>query len=342
MRLRIDQFAASLKNRLAPVYLLSGDEPLQLSEAADQLRKAAKEAGYHERELLQVDAKFDWAEFRQAADSLSLFSERKLIDLRMPTGKPGKEGARVLKEYCADLPGETILMITTGKLTPASQKSVWFKALEKSGTVIQVWPLEGDALIKWLHQRMLSRGLQADRSGLKLLAERVEGNLLAAAQEVDKLYVLHGEGRIDSERILDLVSRNARFNVFALTDAVLAGNGKRIGVVMEGLRQEAIVPSIILWALAREARLLLQLAWLKERRQPLDSVYQKERVWNQRKTLLATALQRLKYRELQSVIKLGAKTDRMIKGQEAGEVWDSLMQMAMRLAGLTTISSTDF
>ncbi len=334
MRVRPEQLAGSLKNNLSAVYLLSGDEPLQLGEAADLIRLAAKKAGYLERELFQVEGNFDWNSFRQAADSLSLFSERRLIDLRIPTGKPGREGSKALQEYCSNLPDDTILMISTAKLAASAQKAVWFKALEKVAVVVQVWPLEGGALIKWLQQRMSSRGLQCDQLGLRLLAERVEGNLLAAAQEIDKLYVLHGSGKIDEEMIFDAVVNNARFNVFTLTDAVLAGNVKRVGAIMHGLREEAIAPPVILWALAREARILFQLAWLKERRLPQESVYRNERIWDQRKTLLSKALQRLTAKELEAVIQQGAKVDLMIKGQAQGDAWDKLQQMALGLAGV--------
>ncbi len=333
MRVRPEQLAGALKNKLSAIYLLSGDEPLQLGEAADQIRAAAKEAGYLARELFQVEGNFDWSSFRQEADSLSLFSERRILDLRLPSGKPGREGSKALQDYCANLPDDTILLISTGKLAASAQKAVWFKALEKSATIVQVWPLEGGALIKWLQQRMLSRGLQCEQAGLRLLAERVEGNLLAAAQEIDKLYVLHGQGKIEPEMVIDAVANSARFNVFTLTDAVLAGKIKRVSTIMEGLHQEAVAEPVILWALAREARLLYQLSWLKARRQPLDAVYRKERVWDQRKALLGQALQRMSTEELENIVKLAAQADRMIKGQEAGNSGEALKQMALRLAG---------
>lgn len=338
MKIRPEQLAGSLKNRLSAIYLLSGDEPLQIGEAADQIRAAAKRAGYLERELFQVEAGFDWDHFRQAADSLSLFSEQRLIDLRMPSGKPGREGSKALQAYCANPPVDTILLISTGKLAGSAQKSVWYKALDKLATVVQVWPLEGGALIHWLQKRMSSRGLQCDRAGLNLLAERVEGNLLAAAQEIDKLYVLHGAGKIDSEMVLDMVANSARFNVFTLSDAVLAGDVKRVATIMNGLKQEGVALPVILWALAREARILYQLSWLKERRQPLESVYRKERVWDQRKTLLGRAAQRLTTESLQSIIKQSAKADRMIKGQERGDAWDELLKIAVNLSGARLFS----
>jgi DNA polymerase-3 subunit delta len=334
MRVRPEQLAGSIKNSLSAVYLLSGDEPLQLGEAADLIRAAAKKAGYLERELFQVEGNFDWDSFRQAADSLSLFSERRLIDLRIPTGKPGREGSKALQEYCSNLPSDTILLISTAKLAASAQKAVWFKALEKVAVVVQVWPLEGGALIKWLQQRMASRGLQCDQSGVRLLAERLEGNLLAAAQEIDKLYVLHGSGKIDSEMILDAVANSARFDVFSLTDAALSGKVQRVNTIMNGLREEAIAPPVILWALAREARILFQLAWLKEHKLPLESVYRNERIWDKRKVLLGQALQRLTAKELEEVIKQGAKADLLIKGQAQGDSWDKLQKMALGLAGV--------
>ncbi len=192
MRIRPEQLNAALQKGLAPVYFISGDEPLQLGEMADAVRKAARQAGFETREIFSADTGFEWNELAVSADSLSIFADKKIIDLRLPSGTPGTEGSKALITYCERLPEDTLLLITAGKLASASLKTRWFQALDKAGCVIQVWPLEGQDLIRWLQQRMQSRGLQAEAEGLRTLAARIEGNLLAAAQEIEKLYVLYG------------------------------------------------------------------------------------------------------------------------------------------------------
>ncbi|MGR8951399.1 MAG: DNA polymerase III subunit delta, partial [Gammaproteobacteria bacterium] len=183
MRLKPEQLKPHLKSKkLAPVYLVSGDEPQQIAEATDAIRKAAQQAGYLEREIFSQDTGFAWNELPAAAYATSLFADKKVIDLRLPAGSPGTEGAQVLTAYCVRLPEDTLLLITTGKLAAASLKTRWFQVLENAGVFIQVWPLEGEDLHRWLQLRLQQRGMTTDQEGVKLLAARIEGNLLAAAQ----------------------------------------------------------------------------------------------------------------------------------------------------------------
>lgn len=186
MRLKPEQVRTALQQGLVPIYFISGDEPLQLGEMADAVRAAARAAGYDSREVLIVDAAFSWNEFTESANSLSIFADKKIIDLRLPTAAPGADGSKALIAYCERLPEDTLLLITAAKLAGASLKARWFQALDKAGCVIQVWPLEGQDLIRWLQQRMQRRGLLAETEGIKILASRIEGNLLAAAQEIEK------------------------------------------------------------------------------------------------------------------------------------------------------------
>lgn len=201
MQIPAQQLPAALAKNIAPVYLISGDEPLQLGEAADAVRQAVKAAGYQIREVYSVETGFNWGELSYAASALSIFSEQKLLDLRLPSGKPGREGGKALVEYCQNLPDQTILLISAGKIASESLKARWYQAVDKIGVTVRVWPLEGKDLLGWLDRRLQNRGLSCDRSSLQLLASRVEGNLLAAAQEIEKLYVLNGPGRINSQTI---------------------------------------------------------------------------------------------------------------------------------------------
>ena len=192
MRIKPEQLSAALQKGLMPVYFISGDEPLQLGEMADAVRKTARKAGFENREIISAETGFEWNQLALLADSLSIFADKKIIDLRLPSGTPGTDGAKALIAYCDRLPEDTLLLITAGKLASGASKSRWLEALDKVGIVIQVWPLEGQDLIRWLQQRMQQRGLNAETDGLRILASRIEGNLLAAAQEIEKLYVLYG------------------------------------------------------------------------------------------------------------------------------------------------------
>ena len=325
MRLRADQLENALQKELANIYFISGDEPLQLGETADAVRRVARKAGYGNREILSVEKGFTWHQLGQAADSLSIFSERKLIDLRIPEGKPGTEGGKALTAYCENPPEDTVLLITSGKVAKSAQKARWFQSLDKEGVVIQVWPMEGRDLLQWLQRRFQSLSMQVDQEGISILAARIEGNLLAGAQEVDKLYVLYGAGRLGSQEIRDAVADSSRYDVFKLVDSVLSGKIDRTIKVLQGLKGEGIAEPVILWALAREARILLTIKALLGQGENRESVFKKNQIWDKRKPLVNGALNRLTRKDLEQVLLLSAKADRQIKGRQAGDPWETLL-----------------
>jgi len=337
MWLSIDQLPAALKKQLAPVYFLSGDEPLQLGEAADAIRLAARKSGYDNREVLTVDAHFDWNSLLQSADSLSLFAEKKIIDLRLPSGKPGAEGSKAFTAYCQRLPEDTLLLISSAKLEKSAKNSKWATTLEKTGVAIQVWPLEGKNLIQWLQQRLQKKGLSADQSSIQLIASRVEGNLLAAAQEVEKLYVLYGSGQLTHEQIETAVADSSRYDVFNLVDAALSGRLDRAGKILTALNHEGIAAPVVLWALARETRNLIHIQQQLADGQARNGVFMRHQVWDKRQKLVSFALNKLKRQDLMQALLLAAKTDRQIKGEETGNSWDSLLQIATILSGKSVI-----
>ncbi len=328
MRLKPEQLAGEL-NKLAAVYLVSGDEPLQLGEAADSIRLAAKKEGYLTREVFSVETGFEWNQLSYAADSFSIFAEKKVIDLRMSTAKPGVEGAKALTEYCQRIPEDTLLLITAPKLDKASLKTKWFQSIEKAGIVIQVWPLDGVNLIQWLQRRAQNRGLKLDAEGIKVLASRIEGNLLAAAQEIEKLYVLHGHEAISKQAVEDMVADSARFDVFKLTDCLLSGRVNRAIKILNGLKAEGMAAPVVLWALARETRLLLSIKTALNQGQNKETVYKKQRLWDKRKQLVNSAISRMDVNALQEVLVLSAKADRQIKGLESGDCWESLFSLCL-------------
>ena len=339
MRLKPEQLNAALHKGLAPVYFICGDEPLQQGELADAVRNAAKKAGFLSREILSEDTGFAWQDLTVAADSYSIFADKRVIDLRLPSASPGAEGSKALVAYCERLPEDTLLLITAGKLSKDGLKSRWCQALDKAGVVIQVWPLEGQDLIQWLQQRMQGRGLQAEAAGIQLLASRIEGNLLAAAQEIEKLYVLYGEGPLSQQQISEVVADSSRYDVFKLTDSVLAADLNRIFRVLSVLQAEGIAAPVVLWALTREARTLIKIKQALAQGQNKDLVFKNNQVWDKRKLLVNKALGRLNEHDLQGVLVLSAKADRQIKGQQPGDAWETLREICLRLASTAIMAN---
>jgi DNA polymerase-3 subunit delta len=333
MRLRFDQLPQQLQKGLLPCYLLSGDEPLQMGEAADGIRAAARTADYATRTVFEVDAHFKWGELMAEADSLSLFSDKKVIDLRIPSGKPGTEGSKNLVAYAERPPPDTLLLITMPKLERSQLSGKWVKALDKLGALIQIWPIEGRNLLQWLEQRMHSRGLVPEREVVGMLAERVEGNLLAASQEVDKLLLLQGPGPVTAEQLLEASSDSARFDVFKLVDAALMGNAARCIRILQGLRAEGVAEPVVLWALARETRLLAGIRSEVDGGRTIQQVLQNRRdVWDKRRPLVSKGVSRLNLPRLQRLLQTCALADRAIKGRAQEDPWLLFEEILVALA----------
>ncbi len=338
MQVKPEQLDAHLKKQLAPVYFISGDDPLRVMEAADAVRAAARAQGYDERDVLTVQTGFDWYSLQSEAGSLSLFSSQRVIDLRMPTGKPGREGAQALRDFAEQVPEDTLLLVTAGKLDPAARKSKWVQALDKAGVVLFVWPMDAREFNGWVAARMRRCGLEPTAEAVSMLADRVEGNLLACVQEIDKLYLLQGAGAVDADAITRLVADNARFDVFGLVDAALAGKAARSIRILHGLEAEGTAPQIVLWALAREIRQLTAMATQVAGGQAIPGVLSRYHVWANRKTAVGTALKRLKPAECNAMLRHCASIDRISKGRGAGNAWDELLQLTCRLAGQEVLS----
>lgn len=332
MRLKPDQLTRHLAQGLAPVYLFCGDEPQQLIELADAVRIAGKNAGFETREIFSADTGFEWGAFLASACSGSIFSDKKIVDLRLPDSSPGAEGSKALVSYCEHLPEDTLLLIVTGKIASASIKSQWFQALDKAGVVIQVWPLEGQALFNWLHQKMLLKGLQVEMDGVKALASRIEGNLPTAAQEIERLFILYGAGRLSRRQIIDAVSDSSRFDVFKLIDSLLAANLNRVFKIMSVLRAEGTAAAVVLWALTREARTLIKLRQALEQGRAREMAYKDFQIRDFRQQLVAGALNRLTLIDLHTILVQSAKADRQIKGQELGDPWETLLDICISFA----------
>jgi DNA polymerase-3 subunit delta len=330
MQLRPDQLELALGKSLMPVYLVSGDEPLQAMEASDSIRAACRKHDYLEREVMDVDKNFEWQHFLDEASTLSLFSSRRILDLRIPSGKPGREGSQAIKQYLDRPVEDTILLITSGKLDGASKKAAWFKAIESAGAVIQCWPMGPDRLPAWVKQRFIASNMQPDKQVVDYVCQHVEGNLLAAAQEIDKLYLMLGPGKVGFEDVREAITENSRFNVFELVDTALQGDQVRVVRILQGLAAEGVEPIIINWALAKDLRLLAQVAG-----DPASAEYTLKRagVWSNRISLFKSCLARHNARSVHVMLKRCALVDRVIKGVSEGNVWDELRGTGFQLAG---------
>ncbi|MES2901929.1 MAG: DNA polymerase III subunit delta, partial [Pseudomonadota bacterium] len=259
MQLRADALEGHLAKQLAQLYVISSDEHLLALEAADRIRRAARANGYSERDVLSVDRSFKWGELLAANQALSLFGDKKLIELRIPTGKPGKDGGAALQAYTKDLSPDNLTLITLPKLDWQTAKAAWVGSLQQAAVYIEIPTIERAALPGWIGTRLAAQGQSADRQGLDFIADRVEGNLLAAHQEIQKLGLLHEAGKLTFEQIHDAVLNVARYDVFKLSEAMLAGDAARLVRMLEGLKGEGEALPLVLWAVADEIRTLLKL-----------------------------------------------------------------------------------
>ncbi|MCR4300142.1 MAG: DNA polymerase III subunit delta [Sulfuricaulis sp.] len=338
MQINVEQLSNQLKRGLAPVYFVYGEEVLLVEESCRAIRDTAHAAGYLDRQSFTVESGFDWNGFFATTQSLSLFAERRLIELRLPTGKPGEAGAKILVEIAAQPPADTVLLVLGGKLDKATRAVKWVKALEAASVTVVAYPLEAALWPAWIRRRMDAKGLKPGPGVVDLLAHLMEGNLLACAQEIDKLSLRFGSGEVGLDDIEDNLGDNARYNVFALVDTSLRGDAAGVGRILNSLRGEGVEPILVLWALAREARELAQMASLVADGQPVIRVLETRRVWSKRKPLIGGALKRLSPTLTQDLLLRAARTDRILKGRARGDVWQELQCLALSMSGLKPVT----
>lgn len=331
MKLTVQQLPEQLSKSLLPIYFISGDEPYQKDVALQQIRAAALQQGYSERQVYHVDRKFDWQLLQQQASSMSLFAE-KIIELRLYSNKPG-DGTRYLTEYATAIPDDTILIIVSPKLEAAQQNAKWFKSLEKAGAVLAVWPVERNQLPNWVKQQMQQRGLQPDNEALTLFCDRIEGNLLAAVQEIEKLLLLSGTGPVSVSDITELVSDSARYDVFQLVDTALSGDVDHAVKILYGLKGEGVEPVLIAWALAREIRQLVAMSAQIGNGTAVHAVCEQYRVWPKRQAAVKSALKRGAAGFWATRLQQCTRLDLIIKGQKMGNRWHELLQLVIDMTG---------
>ena len=333
MKIRPEQLQDQLNHNLAPIYIIHGAEPLLIQEAADKVRAAAQQKGYAERECFTVETGFDWSRLQLEASSGSLFARQRLLEIRLGEAKPGDHGSRVLSQWAERPPPDIILLLSAAKLDNAAQNSRWFKALDKAGVNVTIWPMNPRQLPRWLEQRLHAQGLQPMADVLDLLSARCEGNLLAAKQEIDKLALLLGHGPVTAEQILELSSDQARFSIYDLADAALSGQAQRIVRIMPVLKAAGVEPILALWALHREIQTLNRLHYDVQRGLTLPAALTRQNVWEKRKPLFTQALKRISEQECRRLLSACAKLDSIIKGASLGDPWQGLLALSLRLAG---------
>jgi DNA polymerase-3 subunit delta len=332
VKIPANQLSTHLRSSLLPCYLVSGDEPLLVQEATDAIRQKARESGMDSRELHIAEARFDWDELGSSAANLSLFAERRILELRLPTGKPGKEGGDTIAALAERAGSDLLLIVSTTKLDKSVSASGWVKSIEKRGASIQVWPVTIAELPRWIGERMRRAGLVPDRESIQVLADRVEGNLLAAQQEIDKLRLLAGEGKITAADVEQAVADSSRFDVYKLVDAAVGGDAARAVRILGAVRVEGMEPVIVVWALSRELRMLAQLADNVARGASLSNALQKAGVWRNREGLVRACIGRHPPAEFFRLLKLARLADAAAKGQSGGDPWSLATDIVVGLS----------
>jgi len=332
LKLQANQLSSHLKKTLAPCYLVTGDEYLLVAEALDAIRESARNRGFSMRELHVATTGFDWAQLTASSSNLSLFAEQRIIELRLPTGKPGRVGGQAIVELAERAGPETLFIVTAPKLDKGGTASKWAKTIDQKGVSLTIWPIGVRELPGWIANRMRNAGLQPEPDVVALIADRVEGNLLAAGQEIEKLRLLLGEGPVSVEDASNAVANSSRYDVYKLTDAALAGDAARAVKILGGLRSEGVEPVIVMWALTRELRTLSTLDDVVRQGGNLGSAMQKNGVWSNRQGLVRSCMSRHQHGSFHRMLKATGRADAAAKGQRAGDPWQMACDIVVGMA----------
>ena len=332
MRITTEQLPPQLKRTLAPLYIVHGGEALLALEAADRIRARAREEGHLEREVLTAEQHFDWSQLRISGQSQSLFAARRILEIRIPSGKPGNDGSQALQQYAASLPPDTITLVTLPEVDWRAQKGAWFGALDAAGVMVEANPVKRDKLPAWLAGRLKAQEQTADAETLEFIADKVEGNLLAAFQEVQKLGLLFPPGALSFDQIKESVLDVARFDVFDLGGIVISGNVLHLARVLDGLQGEGAAAPLIVWSVADEIRAVGRVLAALAGGRPLQQALRDARIWGPRQQLIERNVGRFTPAQIEAALVHAARIDRMIKGLARGDVWDELLQLGLRFS----------
>jgi DNA polymerase-3 subunit delta len=324
MPIKPEQLATRLQQGLSPVYLFGGAEPLLVAECRDQVFEAAKKSGYLERELYQSNKTFKWSSMEQGGSTGSLFASKKIIDLRLPTGKPGREGAKFLTEWAANPDPDALLVVSCEQWDKSSRSSKWAAVLEKAGTRVDIWPIAPRDLPAWINSRMRAAGLEPVREAVMLLADRLEGNLLAAQQEIEKLLLIKGPGPVSEEDILEAVADSSRFDAFLLVERVLSGNLGESLRVASGLHRTGVPLQMITGALYRDLKILEAFKLALNAGENESMAFRKLNIWHSRQNPMRAAANRLDLSRMSDAFSRMSLIDKQSKGRAAGDPWHGL------------------
>jgi len=332
LKIQANQLSSHLLKSLAPCYLVTGDEFLLVDEALDAIRAASRDRGFTSRELHVATTGFDWNALTASAGNYSLFAEQRIVELRLPTGKPGTAGSAAIIELVERSGPELLFIVTGPKLDKSGSASKWAKSIDQKGVSLPLWPIGVRELPGWIASRMRAAGLQPDRDAVTLIADRVEGNLLAARQEIEKLRLILGEGKVSAEEVNAAVANSSRYDVYKLTDAALAGDANRSVKILGGLRAEGVEPVIVMWALTRELRTLATLDDVIRQGGDLGGAMQKSGVWRNRQGLVRTCISRHQHGDFHKMLKATGRADAAAKGQRAGNPWQMATDVVVSLS----------
>ena len=324
MALRPEALAPALEKSLAPVYLLAGAEPLLLQECRDQVIRAAQARGFTERNVHEAGGRFDWSRLDEDSNAMSLFASRKILDIRLPTGKPGKEGAKLLVELAQAADPDVLLLVSSGDWSGAMRKLKWTTELARAGVLVEIWPVKPNELPSWIRNRMAASGLRPEPEAVALLAELVEGNLLAAQQEIDKLLLVGGSRTITVDDVTRAVANSSRFDSFRLVDCALSGQLGECLRVASGLQRTGVAIQLVYAALYRELTLADTVREAVSRGQSEGAVFSKLRVWQTRQGPMRQACRRLSATDFGDAFRALSLVDRQSKGRAAGDAWQTL------------------
>lgn len=330
MKLNFQQLEQQISQKLAPFYLISGDDPVQKQEALQMLRKTARQSGFNERVRLAPESGQE-DELFSALHSASLLSDKTLLELDFRAKAPVKAAAEILENYAANPSPHLLVLMDTAKLDDTAARSAWYKAVEKHGVVVTVWPVTREQLPQWIITRAKRYKIVMQPDAAALLADYVEGNLTAASQAVEKIYLLKQDKPIDAELIKNILADESRFTVFDLAESMISGSKARTLHILESLREDGTEPTIVLWSIARELRLLAEIALEKQQGISWDEIFKKHRIFSRRQPGIRSFLGRFNREACQDCLSQAADIDRVLKGAAAGNGWDALQILCLRM-----------
>ena len=333
MNIKPEQLQNHLSNQPASLYFAFGSEILLVEQSLTTIKDAAKKLGFNERFRFDIDGNFSWDAIFNLISSPSLFADKRIIECRLTTGKIGVKGSKAISELTENLPDDIMLIISSGKLDMAQQKSKWFKALDKKGVIIQHWEVQSEQLVGWIVNHMSQLGLSSSNEVANAIAYCTEGNLLATMQEIQKLQIAYPDGNIDLNEYLSQIDQQSQYTVFGMIDAALKGDTDKVYKIFSSLVDDSTPPVILISSLYREIKNLVTMSIELKTNQTIDTIFSNHRVWQKRKPLIAIALKKHSYQQLQKLLLKLGRIDRSLKGMDNLNVYDELQSVVITLSG---------